>query len=557
MLRWPTMMLLCVAVIGVRPLAAEPLWQLQSEGIGDINIRSLAFFQANDQLLCAAATKRAYFSDNGGEYWREIFSLGAQEAEINFIAFAARNPQKIFIATTKGLFATNNQGLAWENVFTRSSATAQNVYCLAADPLDAKRVYIGTGAGLYYSDDAAATWSKGNGGLPNSPVRSICIHPNTAQTIYLANAYGLFKSIDRANSWQRLFLTSHRLYDEENSAQEEQGEENPDESGDSQNLITCIAIDQRKTKNIYLATTQGVFFSGDAGGSWNKLPSQGLVSPKVNFIVISAHETAKIYAATELGVFEFQPKAKRWRELYQGMASRTVSSLALSGDEEHLAAGADKGVFIAKSAPKKPKDIAVHNETKKRPAHDVVLPVSAEVLSDANCEQILRQLSNNEPTISEIQQAALRYAEVIHPDQIKALRRDARLKALFPDVSLDYEKTVQAGGTGANFGSFAVGPRDWNFSLSWDVGDIIFNEQLRLVDSNTRLMVQLRDDILTEVTRLYYERRKTQAELALSPPQTPQAKLDIILRLEELTASIDALSGGYLSRNLKQKCESF
>jgi len=42
--------------------------------------------------------------------------------------------------------------------------------------------------------------------------------------------------------------------------------------------------------------------------------------------------------------------------------------------------------------------------------------------------------------------------------------------------------------------------------------------------------MQLRDDILDEVTRLYFERG----------------------RLQELTADIDGLTGGYLSRRLRE-----
>jgi hypothetical protein len=65
-------------------------------------------------------------------------------------------------------------------------------------------------------------------------------------------------------------------------------------------------------------------------------------------------------------------------------------------------------------------------------------------------------------------------------------------------------------------------------------------------------MVQLRDDILNEVTRLYFERRKLQIEFITSPPKETSAKLDKILRLQELTAGIDALTGGYLSKRIKQ-----
>jgi hypothetical protein len=65
-------------------------------------------------------------------------------------------------------------------------------------------------------------------------------------------------------------------------------------------------------------------------------------------------------------------------------------------------------------------------------------------------------------------------------------------------------------------------------------------------------MVQLRDDILDEVTKLYFERRRTQIELLTQPPKNEKSKIEKELRLQELTASIDALTGGYLSKNIEE-----
>ena len=139
---------------------------------------------------------------------------------------------------------------------------------------------------------------------------------------------------------------------------------------------------------------------------------------------------------------------------------------------------------------------------------------------------------------------------MIHPDRIKTLRRNARLEALLPNVTLDYDKTISVS-TNPSYKESVVGPRDWGLSLSWDVGDLVFNSQLRLLNgSDGRLMVQLRDDILNEVTRLYYERRKLQTVLILTPPKTSEEKLTRILRLEELTANIDGLTGGWFSREI-------
>jgi len=59
--------------------------------------------------------------------------------------------------------------------------------------------------------------------------------------------------------------------------------------------------------------------------------------------------------------------------------------------------------------------------------------------------------------------------------------------------------------------------------------------------------VKLRDQVLGEVTRLYFERRRLQAERLLTPKSDPMALVKEELRLMELTAGLDALTGGAFS----------
>ena len=65
-------------------------------------------------------------------------------------------------------------------------------------------------------------------------------------------------------------------------------------------------------------------------------------------------------------------------------------------------------------------------------------------------------------------------------------------------------------------------------------------------------MAELRDDVLNEVTRLYYERRRLQADMAIHPARALPAQIEQQLRLDELTANIDGLTGGYLTMHLSQ-----
>ncbi len=509
---------------------AQQLWQRQDTGLGDIDVRSISVFSGDDRFICAACAHSVYFSENGGDFWQEAFSLKGEGGEINFVTFDSVSPEILYLATTEGLYVTENRGRDWKRIFRKIGETANNVAWIALDLRDERKIYIGTNKGLYASSDSGETWRKRNGWLPESPVGSIAVHPSNSQVLYLANTRGLFKSVDKGYTGKRIYVTSLKVTDEEDTKDDEESSQ----ENEKQTLISCIVIDKGNPEKVFIATGEGVFVSSDSGESWNKLPHQGLSCDDVNFIVASSNKEGTLYAATKNGVFEFLPDLNSWQEIYQGMSARDVRSLALNADGKQLFAATNRGVF-------KTVDTSTPRSVNSEPAQTVEID---------NLQKQLQKLSLNEPAIQEVQEAALRYAEVIHPQRIKTLRQNAKLKALFPDVTLDYDKTV--GYSVSKSGEyFAVGPYDWGLSFSWDVGDLVFNEQVRLLDGNARLMVQLRDDILNEVTRLYYERRKLQIELMMSPPENPHETIAKRLRLEELTANIDALTGGYFSRNLK------
>ena len=58
-------------------------------------------------------------------------------------------------------------------------------------------------------------------------------------------------------------------------------------------------------------------------------------------------------------------------------------------------------------------------------------------------------------------------------------------------------------------------------------------------------MNKARRDVLKTVTETYYERKKLQSELSLNPPKDETARIEKQLKLEELTAKLDYLTGGW------------
>lgn len=158
-----------------------------------------------------------------------------------------------------------------------------------------------------------------------------------------------------------------------------------------------------------------------------------------------------------------------------------------------------------------------------------------------------------EPSVRELQRAASRYAEV-QPEVVRSWQHRIRVAAVAPTLKL----SVGRGGTDLSSsvaldGSERLTLRNgdaWRFdgSASWTLDRLVFDhEELRLSREAQRLSAR-REQLLTEVAQLYYERRRMQVALALDPPASLRAVAETKLDIEELTAVLDGLTDGAMSR---------
>ena len=156
--------------------------------------------------------------------------------------------------------------------------------------------------------------------------------------------------------------------------------------------------------------------------------------------------------------------------------------------------------------------------------------------------------------IGKVHKMAIEYAEV-DPEKISAWREKAKWKALLPKISLDFSESIDENVEiykSATTSYIVTGPNetgaDWGVDLSWDLSDLIWNDAQTSIDVRSKLMVQLREDILEEVTRIYFERKRIIVELKHKNDDASEK----ILRIEELNAYLDAFTGGGFSEELSK-----
>ncbi len=179
-------------------------------------------------------------------------------------------------------------------------------------------------------------------------------------------------------------------------------------------------------------------------------------------------------------------------------------------------------------------------------------------------EQVLAAFAH-EPRVQDVQGWAAEYAR-IHPREVDRWLRSSRAFALLPNVRLEYELkdgwdnsftfyTLDGSIDDPNEESFefledAGIDQDQKIKVvaTWDLDELIMSsEHLRAI-SEAQDAAKLREQVLSEVTDTYFERRRLQVEMMLSPKADLQEQVKDHLRLMELTANVDAVTGGAFSQ---------
>lgn len=531
----------------------ERQWRDMSRGIADADLHSLEVSPENPDVVYAASYKSMYRSDDRGESWAEILSFRGTDNLIHTIAVNTDMPERVYAGTAEGLYESTDKGAGWSRVFRSIGETYNAVFSIAFDRQDEASIYIGTGSGIFRSDSAGKAWERERTFPFKSPVYCIAVISSDHHFIYAAVQNRLYRRSGREGVWKQVYTAGLSAGDDDalqviseteiNSNTLERG---LDEGLISGPVIKAIAADPADTRYVYLATKEGLIISEDSGTSWKKSGGAGLNSRQLRHIVIDPEERDILYAATGRGIFRYSGRADMWEEQYRGLITSDIRRLAFSPQARNrpadLWAATRRGIYRATSSD-----------------NDAVQSGSDSGSSAMSADTAL-SLFAGEPSIDEIREAAIAYAEV-QPEKIEQWRHAAAHRAWLPDVRFSYDKGrdwqnsysyYKVDGEYAKYDDITK-DRDegWAVSLTWELGDLIWNNDQTAIDTRSRLMVQLRDDVLNEVTRLYFERRRLQAGLALSPPADAGERIERELRLQELTAHIDSLTGSYLSRHIK------
>lgn len=211
-------------------------------------------------------------------------------------------------------------------------------------------------------------------------------------------------------------------------------------------------------------------------------------------------------------------------------------------------------------------DDATLDALRSRTSVDVTLP-EAPTKAYSSVDEVLAEFSR-EPTIQQAQGWAADYAKA-NPVMVDRWLAASRSFAALPELTLEYN--LKSGWDQgyvyvAEDGSALQLPdqdpvallddagqdQDATYKVraKWELDKLVMSSERIRVLQEAQDIAKLRDNVLADVTELYFERRRLQVEMLLNPSSDIKRQVRDTLQLQELTASLDALTGGAFSAAL-------
>jgi len=173
-----------------------------------------------------------------------------------------------------------------------------------------------------------------------------------------------------------------------------------------------------------------------------------------------------------------------------------------------------------------------------------------------------------EPTVQQVQDWASEYAKV-QPDLVSRWMRASRSFGALPQLRVAYDfddrskydyryydengnppTTADAATEFVATDADRQGTHGVTVWATWDLDKLVMSsEQIRVINE-AQDIAKLREKVLGEVTRVYFDRRRLQVDMLLNPKSDIMGQVKDELRLRELTASLDAYTGGRVSEAL-------
>jgi hypothetical protein len=177
-----------------------------------------------------------------------------------------------------------------------------------------------------------------------------------------------------------------------------------------------------------------------------------------------------------------------------------------------------------------------------------VQPTGDVASAESQAARALATVSAGEPDVAELQRAAARVADAAGAEAVDHPTR-ARLAGLLPHFTTEYRheqasnRVVGLQGSG-EVDYLRLQPCDtFLVRATWDLPVLMAAPGELTAGAQQQARAKRREEAVERVTKLFFERRRLQVALLLSPPTDPVGRAQVEIDVERLGAEIDALTG--------------
>ncbi|MFZ2385001.1 MAG: hypothetical protein WBE75_02200 [Candidatus Omnitrophota bacterium] len=483
-----------------------PLIMFRAEGEDNISVKEArcVFFKGEDTLI-VGGKDAVWVSVNNSGNWDCYGRTNGIKGEVRALAASA---DALFAASSEGVYCSRDNGKNWRRVCRARGAVS--VLCVP------KRIFAATERGLTVSEDEGRHWVKVRGELSSMSVSGLAAA--ASGVIYLAAEDGIYKSTDTGDTWERILACGFRS---EEKPQDDTATQEEYPSGEGKPAFIAAAPGVK----LYAYCRGRVYFSADGGDDWQELSSQGLAQYPLR--ALSAGAGGAVYATDGNGVFRYSFSSGIWVELPVEAGSRRINNIAVS-PRGAVYLLCDNGVLGVED-----------------------LPPSA---TSGNSSLSLEP--REEPGIQEVQKTAVALADA-GQEKITRWRKQAAARGWLPKVSLSTQRNGTdlwhwEGGSTTRLEDDCLRKgkytQEWSVTVNWELGDLIWSTDQTSIDVRSKLTAELRQDIIEQITKAYFERLRLRHDLENMRLEDRGRRFDKEIRLRELTAYLDAMSGGLYSR---------
>ena len=246
-------------------------WTKLGAGLEGREVLSLAV--AGTGVL--AGTDDGLFLSVGAGPWRRLPTVIAELDVHPRVSDVTALSDRVFLAATSaGLLRTNDGGETWRRPSVWLSGP---VAALAAAGRQPGILLAATSMAFFRSRDGGETWTAVSRSL-GADTHSLAVLPGNDRVVFASTGAGLYRSTDQGQNWTRCA------------------------SGIPFSDITGLAT-HPDGRTLYASdfTWGGVFRSQDAGLTWERLPTDGLVTDRVWTVGLDPTAPDRVLAASPAG----------------------------------------------------------------------------------------------------------------------------------------------------------------------------------------------------------------------------------------------------------------